>query len=129
MVAVTAAAAGGSAASLGAGVLALGAHLARQFGKFKNRKIAFMKALADSLYFTNLDNNAGVLYAKPFEQITPAEWDESFELEHGECIAGPCKGSSLKAVDVVAADRWPAGSRNASRELDRADGACELCDR
>ena len=28
----------------------------------------------------------------------------TFELEHGECIAGPCKGSSLKAVDVVADD-------------------------
>ena len=25
-----------------------------------------------------LINNAGVLYAKPFEEITPAEWDESF---------------------------------------------------
>ena len=27
-----------------------------------------------------------------------------FELEHGECIAGPCRGQSLVAVPVVAGD-------------------------
>ena len=27
-----------------------------------------------------------------------------FEIEHGECIAGPCRGQSLVAVAVVAAD-------------------------
>ena len=26
----------------------------------------------------------------------------TFELEHGECIAGPCKGQSLVAVSVAA---------------------------
>ena len=28
----------------------------------------------------------------------------TFELEHGVCIAGPCKGSSLKAVPLAAGD-------------------------
>ena len=28
----------------------------------------------------------------------------TFELDHGECIAGPCRGQSLVAVAVVAAD-------------------------
>ena len=32
----------------------------RQFGKFKNRKIQFMKSLSENLYFRNLDNDAGV---------------------------------------------------------------------
>ena len=32
----------------------------RQFGKYKNRKIQFMKSLSENLYFRNLDNDAGV---------------------------------------------------------------------
>lgn len=35
-----------------------------------------------------------------------------FELEHGECIAGPCKGSSLVPVQVVAPDAACAVARD-----------------
>jgi hypothetical protein len=48
--------------ALGAGLATLGGFLFRQFNKFKNRKIKFMKALSDNLYFKNLDNNAGVFH-------------------------------------------------------------------
>ena len=48
--------------ALGAGLATLGGFLFRQISKFKNRKIKFMKALSDNLYFKNLDNNAGVFY-------------------------------------------------------------------
>lgn len=48
--------------ALGVGLGALGGFLFRQFNKFKNRKIKFMKSLAENLYFKNLDNNAGVFY-------------------------------------------------------------------
>ena len=48
--------------ALGAGLGTLGGFLFRQIGKFKNRKIKFMKALAENLYFKNLDNNLGVFY-------------------------------------------------------------------
>ena len=48
--------------TLAAGLGTLGAYLFRQFGKFKNRKIRFMKALTDNLYFRNLDNDAGVFH-------------------------------------------------------------------
>jgi hypothetical protein len=48
--------------ALGAGLATLGGFLFRQIGKFKNRKIKFMKVLADNLYFKNLDNNAGVFH-------------------------------------------------------------------
>jgi hypothetical protein len=40
----------------------LGGFLFKQISKYKNRKIKFMKALSDNLYFKNLDNNAGVFY-------------------------------------------------------------------
>ena len=48
--------------ALGAGLATLGGFLFRQISKFKNRKIKFMKALSDNLYFKNLDNNTGVFY-------------------------------------------------------------------
>ncbi len=28
----------------------------------------------------------------------------SFELDNGDCVAGPCRGDSLRAVDVVVVD-------------------------
>src|SRR5262249_55448288 len=46
--------------TLGAGMLAVGGYLIRQVTNFKNRKILFMKALSENLYFRNLDNDAGV---------------------------------------------------------------------
>ena len=34
----------------------------KQFSNFKNRKLRFMQALTQNLYFKNLDNNAGVFH-------------------------------------------------------------------
>ncbi len=48
--------------ALALGIGALGGFLWRQFSKYKNRKIQFMKQLAENLYFKNLDNNAGVFH-------------------------------------------------------------------
>jgi Protein of unknown function (DUF3754) len=48
--------------SAGAGLVAFGAFLVRQVTKFKNRKILFMKALSENLYFRSLDNDAGVFH-------------------------------------------------------------------
>ncbi len=47
---------------LGAGFATIGGFLFQQVSKFQNRKIRFMKTLSDSLYFRNLDNNAGVFH-------------------------------------------------------------------
>jgi hypothetical protein len=44
------------------GVAALGGYLWKQFNTFKNRKLRFMQALTQNLYFKNLDNNAGVFH-------------------------------------------------------------------
>lgn len=48
------------ALAVGTGVL--GGFVFKEWSKFKNRKLRFMKALADNLYFKNLDNNAGVFH-------------------------------------------------------------------
>ena len=45
-----------------AGAAALAGYLWKQFSNFKNRKIRFMQALTQNLYFKNLDNNAGVFH-------------------------------------------------------------------
>jgi hypothetical protein len=47
---------------LALGLATLGGFLFKQINKFKNRKIKFMKALSDNLYFKNLDNNTGVFH-------------------------------------------------------------------
>lgn len=49
-------------AALLAGMIALGGYLWKQFSNFKNRKLLFMQTLTQSLYFKNLDNNAGVFH-------------------------------------------------------------------
>jgi hypothetical protein len=48
------------ALALGMGVL--GGFMFKEWSKFKNRKLKFMKALADNFNFKNLDNNAGVFH-------------------------------------------------------------------
>jgi len=48
--------------ALGIGTGVLGGFIFKEWSKFKNRKLRFMKALADNLYFKNLDNNSGVFH-------------------------------------------------------------------
>ena len=48
--------------ALGVGTAVLGGFIFKEWSKFKNRKLRFMKALADNLYFKNLDNNSGVFH-------------------------------------------------------------------
>ena len=61
--------------ALAVGLGGLGGFLWRQFTKYKNRKIQFMKQLAENLYHKNLDNNAGVF----FNIIDAAEEEECKE--------------------------------------------------
>jgi hypothetical protein len=53
----------------------LAAFLWKQWNNYKNRKIRCMKSLSDSLYFKNLDNNAGVFH----HLIYAAESEEAKE--------------------------------------------------
>ena len=60
--------------ALALGLATLGGFLFKQVNKFKNRKIKFMKALSDNLYFKNLDNNTGV-----FHHLVDAAEEEEFK--------------------------------------------------
>ncbi len=60
--------------SFGIGLGVLGGFVFKEWSKFKNRKIKFMKALSDNLYFKNLDNNAGV-----FHTLVDAAEEEDFK--------------------------------------------------
>ncbi|HCS80068.1 MAG TPA: DUF3754 domain-containing protein, partial [Alteromonas macleodii] len=42
--------------TFGIGMGVFGSFIFKEWTKFKNRKIRFMKALSDNLYFKNLDN-------------------------------------------------------------------------
>jgi hypothetical protein len=93
--------------ALGAGLGTLAGFLFRQINKYKNRKIKFMKALADNLYFKNLDNNAGVFYhlidsaeAEEFKEAVLAYY---FLLTAGQPLA---KSELDQRIESWLADRW-----------------------
>ena len=58
-----------------AGLAALAGYIWKQLSNFKNRKLRFMQALTQNLYFKNLDNNAGVFH----RLVNDAEEEESKE--------------------------------------------------
>jgi len=60
--------------SFGLGIGVFASFIFKEWSKFKNRKIKFMKALSDNLYFKNLDNNAGV-----FHTLIDAAEEEDFK--------------------------------------------------
>ncbi len=74
------------ALALGFGVF--GSFIFKEWSKFKNRKIKFMKALTDNLYYKNLDNNAGVFHTlvneAEEEDFKEALLAYSFLLKHPE---------------------------------------------
>lgn len=61
--------------ALGAGIGVFGGFIFKAWNQFKNRKLSFMKALSDNLYFKNLDNNSGVFH----HLVDSAEEEESKE--------------------------------------------------
>ena len=60
--------------TLAIGMGVFGSFIFKEWSKFKNRKIKFMKALSDNLYYKNLDNNAGV-----FHSLIDAAEEEDFK--------------------------------------------------
>ncbi|MBA3685073.1 MAG: DUF3754 domain-containing protein [Planctomycetes bacterium] len=106
----------------GLGLLLFGMHLFRQMGRFKNRKIAFMKALSDSLYFKNLDNNAGVFH----KLIDDAEEEECKEA----LLAYFVLHSSGMAMDAAtldaAAESWVKARTGYDIDFEVEDGLAKL---
>ena len=92
--------------ALGLGLGTLAGFLFKQISKFKNRKIRFMKALAENLYFKNLDNNAGVFH----HLIDTAEEEEFKEaiLAYIFLAAAP-RGLTRPALDQAVEDWLASG--------------------
>jgi hypothetical protein len=96
--------------ALAAGLGAVAGFLWKQYNNFKQRKIRFMKTLAENLYFKNLDNNVGVLH-----HFTDAAEEE----ECKEAILGyyslltartPMTAEELDSnIEAWFADRWGTG--------------------
>lgn len=95
--------------SVGAGLAAFGAYLVRQVTKFKNRKILFMKALSENLYFRNLDNDAGVFH-NLLDAAEEAESTEALLAYHFLRTAQrPLTAADLdRQVESWFAQRWGA---------------------
>jgi len=93
--------------SIGAGLFAFGGFLVRQVTKFKNRKILFMKALSENLYFRNLDNDAGVFH-NLLDAAEEAEAIEAVLAYHFLRTAdGPVTGAELdRRIEEFFAKRW-----------------------
>lgn len=81
---------------------AIGAFLFKQWNGYKNRKIKFMKTLGDSLYFKNLDNNAGVFY----HIIADAEEEEFKEAFLGYLFLLRSKAGLTAAELDTAIEDW-----------------------
>jgi hypothetical protein len=97
----------GTLLALMAGIAALGGYLWKQFNSFKNRKMRFMQALTQSLYFKNLDNNAGVFH----RLANDAEEEENkeavlayyFLLENSQAMK---KEDLDKKIEHWLSDKW-----------------------
>ncbi|MGH7003917.1 MAG: TMEM143 family protein, partial [Alphaproteobacteria bacterium] len=92
---------------LAAGLFAIGGYLWRQFTNFRNRKIQFLKLLADNLYFKKLDTNAGVFH----RLIDAAEEEECKEVVLAYYFLvvadAPLEGRELdRRVEAWFRDRW-----------------------
>jgi hypothetical protein len=108
--------------TLGAGLAAFGGYVVRQVGAFKNRRIQFMKTLSESLYFRNLDNDAGVFHhlldAAEDEEIKEAVLAYHFLRAAGEPL-------TAQELDERIED-WFARTWDAEFDFEVDDGVAKL---
>ena len=108
--------------TLAAGLGALAGYLSRQFNKFKNRKLEFMNTLAHSLYFRNLDNDAGVFH----HLLDSAEEEEVKEALLGWYFLRTAEGSlSVRELDD-AVEEWFAQRWDCRLDFEVNDGLAKL---
>lgn len=84
----------GQLVALGAAIFTVAIFASRQLGRFRFKKMQFLQALANSLYFRNLDNNAGVIH----RVVDSAEEEEVKEVILGWAfldIGGPATALEL----------------------------------
>lgn len=106
----------------GAGIGAAVGYILKQWNNFKNRKIKFLKALTDQLYFKNLDNNAGVI----FHLITGAEEEELKEAVLGYYFLN-AEGAPLSSEELDGKiEAWFADTWNCVLDFDVEDALHKL---
>lgn len=108
--------------TVGAALAALGGYVVRQYGKFTNRKIKFMKVLAENLYYRNLDNDAGVFY-RLLGAAENAEFKETILAYHFLRTAErPLTAEEIdQRIEGWFAQRW-----NEKFDFDTADALTKL---
>lgn len=104
------------------GLAVLGSYLFRQWGKFKNRRMLFIKELSENLYFRNLDNNEGVLT----RLVDEAEEEECKEalLAYFFLLRTPDGASSAELDGVV--ERWLKERFKISTDFEVSDAIAKL---
>ncbi len=108
----------GLAASAAVGIVVFSI---RQLSRFKARKIAFLQLLTRSLYFRNLDNNAGVFH----RLLDSAEEEESAEAALAYAMlrwAGPLEPDQLDAR----CEAWLAERFDVDVDFDTRDALAKL---
>jgi hypothetical protein len=109
--------------TFGIGMGVFGSFVFKEWTKFKNRKIRFMKALSDNLYFKNLDNNAGVFHtlidAAEEEDCKEALLAYTFLLQHGN------EGLTADALDTQI-EQWFKHTHSCELDFDIPDAMEKL---
>ena len=88
------------------GIATFAGYLWKQFSNFKNRKLRFMQALTQNLYFKNLDNNAGVFH-RLVDDAEEEECKEAILAYYFLLVQGQMARSELDAtIEKWLAENW-----------------------
>jgi Protein of unknown function (DUF3754) len=109
-------------ALLAGGLSTLGLFGWRQWSKFENRKIRFLKLLTEHLYFRNLDNDAGVLHHLA-DAAEEEETKEALVAYYFTLVAS----APISAVELDGRiERWFAQRWQTPVDFEVADGLAKL---
>lgn len=100
----------------------LGGFIFKEWSKFKNRKLKFMKSLTDNLYFKNLDNNAGVFH----HVIDAAEEEECKEAILAYHFMLQQQGAISKAALDQSIETWLLDAFNVNIDFEIEDALAKL---
>lgn len=111
--------------TFGLGIAVFTGFIFKEWSKFKNRKIKFMKALSDNLYFKNLDNNAGV-----FHTLIDAAEEEDFKeaLLAYTFLLNSAQGLNASNLDKKI-EAWFKNQYNCNLDFEISDALTKLQDK
>ncbi len=109
--------------TFGIGVGVFVSFIFKEWTKFKNRKIRFMKALSDNLYFKSLDNNAGVFHTL----IDAAEEEDCKEALLAYTFLYQCRDDGLTDSQLdEQIENWFSTTHQCELDFDVSDGLRKL---